>query len=130
MNELPDLRPPASVPLSCGRRPHDLEGPGGVRPAISLRALMPVERHIWIIDSIEEDVAAVEEDGERLRHVARWLLPAEVREGTVLSVTRDVGADGAISVLVAIERASQDDKRTEARERPRNASDRGGDIVL
>lgn len=91
---------------------------------------MPDERHIWIIDSIEEDVAAVEEDGERLRHVARWLLPAEAREGTVLSVAREVGADGAIRLRIAIERVTLDGDRANARERPRSAADRGGDIVL
>lgn len=124
------LRNRAPAPLSCVRRRHDLEVAGDAWPATSIHARMPDERHIWIIDSIEEDVAAVEEDGGRLRHVARWLLPADAREGTILSVTRAVGADGAIRLHIAVERATPDDDQASARERPRNAADRGGDIIL
>jgi hypothetical protein len=41
----------------------------------------------WILDSLEEDVAAVEVDGERVIFVPADLLPAEAREGDVLKVT-------------------------------------------
>ena len=121
---------PDPFPLSPARGPDDL-------PRLASRVLaiiryhdMTDERHVWIIDAIEEDVAAIEEDGERLRHVARWLLPAEAREGSVLIVTRRPGADGAVRLDITLDDGAAMRSRDDARTRPRNPSDRGGDIVL
>jgi hypothetical protein len=91
---------------------------------------MSDEEHVWIIDSIEEDVAAIEEDGERIRHVARWLLPGGAREGSILRVTRTASEENAIRIDIVIDRDAERAARDERRERPRSASDRGGDIVL
>ena len=88
------------------------------------------EQHTWVIDSIEEDVAAIEEDGERLRRVALWMLPPGVREGTTLIVTRRSGSDGDLRLHVTIDRDAAPAGRDEERKRPRSASDPGGDIVL
>ena len=46
------------------------------------------ERRRWIVDAIEANVARVEEDGARVVHVPRWMLPDGARPGSVLSVTR------------------------------------------
>lgn len=85
----------------------------------------------WVVDSIEEGVAAVEEDGARMLHVPAWLLPAAVREGDVLRVERrDEGAGS--TVRFEVERSATDDARDRAREQVSRLSrtDPGGDIVL
>ena len=91
---------------------------------------MPDEQHVWIIDAIEEDVAAIEEDGERIRHVARWLLPPGAREGAILSVSRTESGEDGLRIEIVIDRDAERAARDERRDRPRSASDRGGDIVL
>lgn len=90
---------------------------------------MADEHHKWIVDAIEEGVASVEEDGERIRHLPLWMLPPGAREGAVLSVVKSHQANGVLRLTVAV-----DEKATreagEPRERPRNPHDPGGDIVL
>ena len=91
---------------------------------------MSAERHRWVVDAIEEGVAAIEEDGERLVHVPSWLLPADVREGTILSVEREK-VDASSSVIrVAIDAVAAREARRRSRNRPRRGGDAGGDIQL
>ncbi|HEX6590018.1 MAG TPA: DUF3006 domain-containing protein [Longimicrobiales bacterium] len=87
---------------------------------------MTVER--WVVDHIEERVAAIEVGGARLIHMPLEALPAGVAEGDVLRVTRD-GArvlierdDEARDAALARSRA-----QTTARPDPR---DPGGPIRL
>jgi hypothetical protein len=93
---------------------------------------MSGQARTWIVDEVEEGVAAVEEDGARVLHVPLWLLPDGVREGDVLSVARSPGEDGAVSLRVAIDRAATGEALRRSREQlgrlARN--DPGGDIVL
>jgi len=58
---------------SAGERPGDIDIRGS--------------RHIWVVDVIEDDAAAVEVDGRRVTPIPRWLLPSEARDGDVLRVT-------------------------------------------
>jgi len=92
---------------------------------------MPDEARSWTVDSIEEGVAAVEEDGARMLHVPAWLLPAAAREGDVLRVSRrDEGA--AASLRIEVDRAATEEALGRSREQVSRLShsDPGGDIVL
>ena len=44
-------------------------------------------RHVWVVDVIDEDSAAVEVDGREVTPLPRWLLPSNARDGDVLRVT-------------------------------------------
>jgi len=50
------------------------------------------QEHRWVVDGIEEGIARIEEDGERVLTVTVSLLPAGVREGQVLKVVRTAGS--------------------------------------
>jgi hypothetical protein len=63
---------------------------------------MTDQNHIWRIDGIEEGVARVEEDGERMITLPRYLLPASVREGQLIRVTRAPGK-GSVTLTIAID---------------------------
>ncbi len=87
---------------------------------------MAPDRRRWIVDSIEEGIAALEEDGERLVHVPAWILPKETREGTTLLVERERTAKGASAVRITID----DEAKRISKERPDRGGDSGGDIRL
>ena len=92
---------------------------------------MPDEERRWVVDSMEEGIAAVEEDGARMLHVPVWLLPAAAREGDVLRVSRrDEGA--ASSLRIEVDRAATEEGLGRSREQASRLShnDPGGDIVL
>jgi hypothetical protein len=92
---------------------------------------MAGEARRWVIDSLEEGVAAVAEDGARMLHVPAWLLPASAREGDVLRVSRrDEGA--AVSFRIAVDAAATREALERAREQVGRLSgeDPGGDLVL
>ena len=98
----------------------------------------------WIIDSLEEDSAQIEEDGARVIHVPRSILPEAAREGDVLIVTREdqrpagKGAQGATSVRVTITldqgatRAAKFKSRQQVRRISQSLkkTDPGGDVIL
>jgi hypothetical protein len=92
---------------------------------------MADEERRWVVDSLEEGIAAVEEDGARMLHVPAWLLPPAAREGDVLRVSRR--DEGAASVLrIEVDRAATEEAAGRAREQVSRLShnDPGGDIVL
>ena len=93
---------------------------------------MSGQTRTWIVDEIEEGVAAVEEDGARVLHVPLWLLPDGVREGDVLTATRAADGEGAVSLRVAVDRAATDEALRRSREQLGRLvqNDPGGDIVL
>lgn len=62
---------------------------------------MPDQHVIWRIDGIEERVARIEEDGERMLSLPASLLPSGVKEGQRLRVTRI--ADGKKRLTLVIE---------------------------
>jgi hypothetical protein len=92
---------------------------------------MADEARRWVVDSVEEGIAAVEEDGARMLHVPVSLLPAAAREGDVLRVSRrHEGA--AVSLRIEVDRAATEEALGRSREQVSRLSrnDPGGDIVL
>lgn len=92
-------------------------------------------RHRWVVDSIEESVASVEVDGDRMVTVPQSLLPAGVKPGHVLNVRRDQSPDGQRSVLtIEIDEAATREalaaSAAQVRKGSRQKNDPGGDIVL
>ena len=93
---------------------------------------MDVSRR-WVVDSIEEGIAAVYQEGAGLARVPAWMLPPGAREGDVLAVEQSVDAEGASSSLrISIDRAATEEALRRSRERLSRAArgDPGGDIVL
>ncbi|CAN5524539.1 hypothetical protein BH09GEM1_BH09GEM1_25510 [soil metagenome] len=93
--------------------------------------------HTWSVDSIEEGVVRVEEDGARMLSVPAHLLPAGITEGQILRVTRTATPAGSsIVVSLAIDvAATASALDTSARKTAQIAAesrkgDRGGDVVL
>lgn len=52
---------------------------------------MDHSRHVWTIDALEENSAAIQVDGRQVTTVPRWMLPAEAQSGDVLRVEHDRG---------------------------------------
>jgi hypothetical protein len=93
--------------------------------------------HRWAVDAIEEGMARIEEDGERMISVPLHLLPAGVREGQVLQVSAAPGEDrGTLVVTVAADEEATAEslaksKATTARAMAQSRKrDRGGDVAL
>jgi hypothetical protein len=97
----------------------------------------------WIIDSLEEDSAQIEEDGVRVIHVPRSILPERAREGDVLIVTIEDEAPGkgrraadAVRVTITLDARATRAAKSKSRQQVRRASqaareqDPGGDVVL
>jgi len=58
-------------------------------------------RHVWVVDVIEDDSAAIEVDGREVTPIPRWLLPSNARDGDVLRVTHArSGSRSTISIEV------------------------------
>jgi hypothetical protein len=87
--------------------------------------------HRWIVDSIEEQAAAVEIDGRQVIPLPLWLLPEGVMEGHVLSVAHERG-DKQSSIRITIDHTATHDalKRSEEQVRTPRGSDPGGDVKL
>ena len=90
---------------------------------------MNPERHRLIVDSIEEDVAAVEADGERVLRVPVWLLPPGTKEGDEL-VVRRCPVSGGTGVVIELRLRDEEVSSRERAAPARDAADPGGDIVL
>lgn len=63
----------------------------------------------WVVDSMEENSAAVEQDGSTVYQIPRFLLPAGVREGDVCRVvTQAESAQHGVTVNIWVdEKATQ-----------------------
>ena len=90
--------------------------------------------HRWIIDSIEESVASIEVDGDRMITVPQSLLPSDAKQGHVLRVVRDT-TDGKHSTLTieideAATRQALAASAAQTKKGTRQANDPGGDIAL
>ena len=92
---------------------------------------MSHEQRTWMVDSVEEGVASID-DGDRMISVPAWLLPEGVREGDLLAVTREEEGEG-VTLSLRIDREATaralDRSRRQVETRP-PPNDPGGDIVL
>lgn len=88
-------------------------------------------RHRWAIDRIEEGTAAVEQDGDHVYEIPRYLVPGDARDGDVLAVDVTTSAAGEVTISVCIDRASGSaaSAKRSAKKR-RGGKDPGGDIAL
>jgi hypothetical protein len=98
---------------------------------------MPKRARIWVVDAIEEGMARIEEDGERMIAVPAYLLPAGAGEGQMLRVVATAGdtpASLVVTVTVdekgtarALEKSKAATARASSASRKR---DPGGDVAL
>jgi hypothetical protein len=93
----------------------------------------------WIIDSLEEDSAQIEEDGTRVIHVPRSILPPGAKEGDVLTVGLEQQRRGrreATRVTITLDPEATKEATAKSRKQTKRASkesrrrDSGGDVVL
>lgn len=68
---------------------------------------MHESRHIWIVDALEEDSAAIEVDGRQRTTIPRWILPNAAMQGDVLAVRHDRGAARSILSIELDEEATR-----------------------
>ena len=72
-------------------------------------------RHSWIVTVLDDDSAAVEDDGRAVVPLPRWMLPAGVREGDVLTVLHERKRRGSrLTIVVDRERTAVAYQQSEA----------------
>jgi Protein of unknown function (DUF3006) len=91
--------------------------------------------HRWVVDSIEEFVASIEVDGDRMITVPQSLLPSDAKQGHVLRVLRETANDGKRSTLTievdeVATREALAASAAQTKKGARQANDPGGDIAL
>lgn len=90
------------------------------------------EIHVWMVDAIEEGMARIEVDGDRVVTLPTWLLPFAVSEGEVLRVSHRREQERSALVIERDPDATAAALRRSARQLadiPRETG-AGGDIVL
>lgn len=90
--------------------------------------------HSWVVDSLEENTAAVEQDGGTVYQIPRFLLPPGALEGDVCKVTsthESTGRRRAVNVEID-EKATQAARKRSADQLavPAKKHDPGGPIKL
>lgn len=68
---------------------------------------MHESRHIWTVDAIEDDSAAIEVDGRQVTTIPRWLLPSAAMQGDMLAVRHERGAARSILTIELDEEATR-----------------------
>lgn len=94
---------------------------------------MATHEERWTVDSLEEDVAALERGDGTLLRLPRALLPTRAREGDVLRATREPGeTESALRLALdpAATRRAMEASAAQVRPHPTPRPDPGGDIVL
>lgn len=93
--------------------------------------------HTWAVDGLEEGMARIEEDGERILTVPRYLLPPDAREGHLLRVRRVAGKrEESLTVTIEIDREATAAALAKSKARTHSASaasrkrDPGGNVSL
>jgi hypothetical protein len=91
--------------------------------------------HRWAVDSIQEGVARVEEDGEKMLNVPSELLPPGATEGQLLRVTRAPDGDHAVLTVTIDPTGTAKAHRksiqtTTAAMAESKKKDQGGDVSL
>lgn len=94
---------------------------------------MPVRRHRWTVDQIEEGIAGVLDEEERLLHLPLWSLPSGTREGDVLRVEQEEDREHSIRLCIRIDPAATEAALRRSMQQvqlPPQPHDPGGDIQL
>ncbi len=86
--------------------------------------------HRWAVDQVEENTAAVEQDGDHIYQIPRWLLPSGARDGDVFTAPPETNSEGFLIITVRPAPAATDAEKIPRPERARSRDDSGGDIVL
>lgn len=86
--------------------------------------------HRWAVDRVEEGTAAVEQDGDHVYEIPRWLLPATARDGDVFTAAPATNDEGFLTITVRLDEGATKAANTPRPKRTPPARDRGGDIVL
>jgi hypothetical protein len=105
-----------------------------IRDATTLereRAMSKHSSHTWVVDVIEDGAASIEVDGRTVTPIPAWMLPEDVKEGDVMSVTHDRG-EGKSVLLIETDRAAKKKAldRSAKQVSRKSKNDRGGDIQL
>ena len=97
----------------------------------------PATEHTWSVDSIEEGVVRVEEDGKRMLSVPLHVLPAGTTQGQILRVTRQLAENGdpivrdvAIDTAATASALKSSARQTGSIARKSLSKDPGGDVAL
>ncbi|MGH7621391.1 MAG: DUF3006 domain-containing protein [Gemmatimonadaceae bacterium] len=98
---------------------------------------MSSERQRWVVDVIEERMASIEVDGDKMITVPLATLPAGVKQGHVLVVLREMSGDGKRATLtIEIDEAAtktalaESAAQVESIRRKSAKRDPGGDVSL
>jgi hypothetical protein len=76
---------------------------------------MQTSRHSWIVTLLDDDSAALEIDGRAVTPLPRWMLPAGVREGDVLTVLHERKRRGSrLTIVIDRARTAVSHHQTEA----------------
>ena len=87
--------------------------------------------HRWAVDRVEEGTAAVEEDGDHMYQIPRWLLPAGARDGDLLAAAVTKRGESEVTITVRLDRGATDAAMPPKSAKPaRSPKDPGGDIAL
>lgn len=87
----------------------------------------------WRIDALEDGIAAIEEAGEPLRYLPRWILPPDAREDDILAVHFENSAEGETILRIRIDREATARALERSIQQIRSIppqNDPGGDIHL
>jgi hypothetical protein len=88
-------------------------------------------KHMWVVDVIEDGSASIEVDGRSVTPIPAWLLPEDVREGDVLSVTHDRGAGKSVLLIETDPEAKKKALDRSAKQVSRKSkNDPGGNVQL
>ena len=91
------------------------------------------QNHRWMIDSMEEQTAAVEQDSGPVFQIPRFLLPVNVREGDICSVDAEPDGKGGSLIKISIDadatKAALQRSARQLQQKPGKA-DPGGPIIL
>ena len=96
---------------------------------------MTESTHRWIVDTIEENAAAIEVDGNNVVTIPRWLLPDGAKQGDVLSVRHDRPPKGQRSALTievdaAATKKAFAESAAQVQKGRKRSNDPGGDVTL
>jgi DUF3006 family protein len=86
--------------------------------------------HRWAVDQVEEGTAAVEQDGDHVYEIPRWLLPPDARDGDVFSASSSMNDEGSLIITVRLDEDATGAAKAPRPKRARPPRGPSGDIVL